>query len=177
MLSNQGPHSLEIGSDGAQRRHLILADQATVAFDIGMQDRSQLAGDALWFHGRLPSRYWVSDRTLCEMRERCQSRNINSRFILCQSSLVLRQAQHERVFSTGCLLSPFALSVAASAAKSKSAIRAGVLAFDCAALRSGRTAMRTTASEAVYEGHVVCSEIRTQVIDFVMGGDARVMIG
>jgi hypothetical protein len=50
---------------------------------------------------------------------------------------------------------PFALSVAASAAKSKSTWVAGLAAFDFAALRSGRTETVSTVSEEVYESLVV----------------------
>ena len=44
---------------------------------------------------------------------------------------------------------------AAAAAKSKSVILAGLLAFDFTSLRSGQTVMGTTASEEVYECHGV----------------------
>ena len=50
---------------------------------------------------------------------------------------------------------PFALSVAALAAKSKSTRSARPGAFDFAALRSGQTEPASTASEEVYESHVV----------------------
>ena len=51
--------------------------------------------------------------------------------------------------------SPFALSVAAPAAKSKRRLGVRAVAFDFAALRSGRTATGSTASEEVYESRVV----------------------
>ncbi|MBI3801067.1 MAG: hypothetical protein HY268_29355 [Deltaproteobacteria bacterium] len=51
--------------------------------------------------------------------------------------------------------SPFALSVAAPAAKSKSRLGARTVAFDFAALRSGRTETGSTASAEVYESRVV----------------------
>jgi hypothetical protein len=67
---------------------------------------------------------------------------------------------------------PFALSVAAPAAKSKSAMRAGFLAFDFAALRSGRTEIASAAGEEVYQYCVVrtavtarlCLSIRAQAL-------------
>ena len=63
--------------DRAQRRHLIFADEAAIAFDIGMQDRGKLAGDAVRLNGKSLSRHWVSDRTLGETGEGCQSSNPN----------------------------------------------------------------------------------------------------
>lgn len=53
------------------------------------------------------------------------------------------------------VFTPFALSVAAAAAQSKSTIVAGLPALDFAALRSGRTGIKPTASEEMYESHVV----------------------
>lgn len=61
----------------------------------------------------------------------------------------------------------------------------GAGAFDFAALRSavpapqvqvGRTEKEPVVT-GVYQSSVVCSEIRTQVLDFIMGGDAYVIIG
>jgi hypothetical protein len=50
---------------------------------------------------------------------------------------------------------PFALSVAAPAAKSKNKLGASLVAFDFASLRSGRTETESTTSEEVYESRVV----------------------
>jgi hypothetical protein len=46
VLLNQRGHELPMGREGADSRHLILAHQAAVAFDIGTEDGGELAPHA-----------------------------------------------------------------------------------------------------------------------------------
>src|SRR6266542_3129707 len=50
MVLDQSVHPRKIGTQNAQRRNLIFADKAAIAFDISVKDRGELTLYAVRFH-------------------------------------------------------------------------------------------------------------------------------